>query len=1263
MQISLVVPSPLALELHAITPSSEIAERYAIIRQLFARRSWSADPKELLNADGKLNLQVPLQGVWDTLTRLEKVAALFQSRGFKTACALLPSLQQGREEELAQRLSAYQAEVETLTRGVMTAPAIPHYLALRNFLLADATAFTELFQKVSHRLKLDTIDERGSRRVTIKDLQEVLPGNLRILCTIIDSACFSNNLEDLEKVKGPLMICSDIIDNCRQAFEKLRGEVEYKSFFDRMDRAWKCFQIWEKALQDPLHLLPILLFPIQAQNVSSVDFKVENQDQVNLDDAATGWLNDCLIVCQRSTEGVLQDIKKRQGLSKRIETACKQALQSMQEWNQEIGREVHLLREVQLSPEKATQLLQLLDRVQKCSMRLKELEMDYFETLQKQVHGILGDNSFIGRQLFNRPRRLHSLIAHGVVSSLQARAEQMLKVHQLITGFCAPDLQQRSSLFTSMDLLDLQVRESLEQFRIEAVQGLEGEKLRKVEACLSQITTTFSQFIEWMRSEWNQSKPLDFAARSRAFDRVRLFRPLVKRFLAAIKDTAGTTDERPGMQRLSTAVTLLGELVLLDCWPRILDGGSRAKPQMERQTILRLFSCSLREFSRDDLKRICSKWEFPWLANAPQLKKKLQSNSDSIQHLLKELQTNLKQGPGPSLENFEVCTGQWFAKLTKTIARIQQREEGMLQALEEYPELSAHYDEMYEKIRSARQVLERCFFTLNRGLISDLLSRQLIGEEKKDRPAVLVDARIEEYEEEEEELESPVIVPAAVPVTAPSAPKPVENVQTLFKKVSEHCQQLYEQHQGFVLSSKETKRQFLHQFQGDALNNLVHTVLCLRELVMTEAKSPVCVSEIYLRLAVLLEQASKLSLSLKGVAISDSTTSQLLVKSGREGWRWQEHNPLHYCQALEHAGVVSLTSEQTEVIKRLQRVIEVSSRYPYSGGDSHLTDLRHAKAHRLDPQKTRTLLQNGLESCLSILDSVCEQSDERHESSPPYDLDKLAKHLQDFKISETSDDKNLQNEAERLLHTLQQRVKTLHLYRLLPQYREVESLGDGDRSKRQREGTIDTALNNITFILDLSGDILLGKEDPALCMTLASAGLRQQAVLLELAALIQLSQSAHPSARDPSQHYLFNEGDAPMKRYSHDLGQFAEMLHFSRKWQGVCEKLTSYLRSGYRYAGMDSFKWLALLRDRLVQGQLTANESILLNTCLQADDPQNQLDLLNLGIIQMFRVEIKKPLVETLKFVDALLQRYEEQVKNRLNVQIIQIDKMFDEQL
>src|ERR1700754_858558 len=117
MQVSLVISSPLTLELSAITPNPELGERYALIRQLFARRSWSADPKELLNADGKLNLQVPLPDIWNNLTRLEKVAALFQSRGFKATCALLPSLQQGTEEELARRLSAYRAEVEALTGG------------------------------------------------------------------------------------------------------------------------------------------------------------------------------------------------------------------------------------------------------------------------------------------------------------------------------------------------------------------------------------------------------------------------------------------------------------------------------------------------------------------------------------------------------------------------------------------------------------------------------------------------------------------------------------------------------------------------------------------------------------------------------------------------------------------------------------------------------------------------------------------------------------------------------------------------------------------------------------------------------------------------------------------------------------------------------------------------------------------------------------------------------------------------------------------
>lgn len=1213
MQISLVRPSLLTLELGKVTPSPELAERYAIIRQLFARRSWSGDPKELLDANGKLNLQASLPDVWEKLTRLEKISALFQSRGFKTVCTQLPSLQQGPMEELARRLNAYQAEVEALTGGVMTAPAIPHYLALRNFLLADATAFMELFQKVSHRLTMGKIDEKGSKCVTIKDLQEVIPVQLRTLFTIIDSACFSNALEDVTKAKDLLTICSEIIESCRQAFEKVRGEVELKSLFDRIDRAWNSFQALQKALDDPLHLLPVLLQPVQAQRVSSIDCKVDHQDQVNLDDAALGWLNDCQIGFQNCIEAGLQSIKKQKGQTNQIKTACAQILKNLQEWSHAIAQEVNFLRELQPHEKVA----QLLDRVQKCSNRLKEIESSYSEVLQSQVFKNVEQNSFVGRQLFDRPIRLYSLIANGIVSSLQIRADHMLKVNQLMTGFCSPELQQRSSFYTPMDLLDLQVREALEQFRLEAVQGKDVDKKPKVEACLSQITATVSQFIEWMRWEYRKNG-IDAAARSRAFDRVRLFRPLMKRFIAATEVAA----DKPGMQRLTNAVELLSELVVLDCWPLLLNKGTQAKPQMERQTMFRLFVCSLREFVRNDLKGVY--WQ---LDSNPLLKKK----SEAIKDLLKQLQLDLSKEPEPTLDNFEDYASHCFAKLLKTSARIQQREEAMLQAIEGHSE----YDAMCDTIRSGRQVLERSFFILNRGLISDLLSRELIVEEKESEPVISTEIQVEESEEEALDPEEIVAIPA--PAAAPSAPKLRETSPELFKKLYERCQFLHEQNRGFILHSKEPKLQFLHQFQGEAINNLIHSMHYLRELIR-KSNRPVCVSEIYLRLAVLLEQASKLALSFKGVAATDDS----LAKIGREGWRWQEHNPLHYCRILEKAGAVSWTSQQIEVIKRLERVIEVSSRYPNSGRDSHLTDLKAALAQKLDPQKLEKLLQISLESCLSILDSICA-SPEQKKSESPYDLQKLAQHLQEVSPGEN----NFQKEAERLLHGLQQRVKRLNIYRLVPQCREVVPLGDADCSTKRREGTIDAALNNMVSILELSADILLGPEDQDLCLTLASAGLRQQAVLLELGSLIELAQGAYPSVRDPKQHYLFTEADAPIKRYSHDLGQFSEMLRFSQKWHRVCKSLTPYLRSGYRYEGfegLEGFRVLSQLRDRMITGQLTVSEFLL----LKGESLQDKLDLLNRIIVSKFREEVKAPLVETLQLMDILLKNFEERI--RLNV-------------
>lgn len=1223
----------IGVELFGIIPSSDLAERYAIIRQLFARRCWSGDPKELLNAEGKLNMQASLPEVWNTLTRLEKIAALFQSRGFTATCSLLPTLQQGADEE--KRLKDYQTEVESLTGGVITSPSIPHYLALRTFLFADATAFTEMFVKVNHRITLSALSDKGSRRATLEDLQEVLPKHLRTLFTLIDSACFSNKPEDVAKAQDSLMICSDLIGSCRQAFEKVRGELEFKSCFERMDRAWKCFQTLEKAFHDPLHLLPILLFPIAAQKEFSVEAKINNQDQSQLSDAAERWLNDCLIACRKNLEALFKEFEKQRLQSRREEAACEQSLESLQNWNEMIGKEVRALKD--LSLDKGSALPELLERVKKCSASLEALEKNYFGPLHDEVKKLVGKDSFFERQIFHRPRRIHSLMAHSVLLSLKGRAEKILKAHQLMAAFFLPELQLRSALFSPMDLLDLQIREAIEQFHKETMQRIEGDKRRKAEACFSQVNAAFSQFVDWMRGEWRTH---DHAARSRAFarafDRVRVFSPLMKRLLAATQDAAGMTDAGPGMKRLATALDFFSELVLLDCWPQFLSSClTTATPHMERQTMFRLFSCSLREFACDDLKRVWSTWEFPWLAGATELKKKLQSHSDKVKSLLKELQSGF--ATPPAFESFETSASVWFAKLTETINRIQVWEDNVVAALEaacdQIPELSAHYDGLCEKIKSGRQVWERCF-TLNRGLISDLLLRQLIEEEGKSK-AVDAEVPVEEEAYEEQPIEEPVkgIVAAAssstppAPSSTPPASRKLLSVPALFSEVAGRCRDL-EQHLGFVLSSKESKLQFLHQFEGNAINALLHTTHCLKELIQADEKNPVCQAEIALRVAVLLEQASKLALSLKGIALSENEPSPLLAKTGREAWKWQEHNPLRYCQALEKAGALVLTDEQKVVMQNLDRVIEVSSRYPHSGIVVH--------------QKTQKLLQTGLGCCLFVLDACCPNKSHGQENlNNPYELQDLAPHLRAEVIPDFSD------EAERLLASLQRRIRTIKLYRLIPEFGKVE----GDAAIKQRMGTIDSSLDNMSAVFNFAREVLLGKEEPFLCLTIASSAMRQKAVALELAALIHLAQGAHPSASDPTQHYLFASGEAPMKRYSHALDQFAQALKLPVEQQHLFSEMKAYLREGYRYGGdktVTVFIKLSLLRDRLVNGQVTPKECNFLTNTFNTQDPDKQLDILDQCIIRTIRGSAKMPLLEALRVVEGMLASFEERIRKNV---------------
>ena len=98
------------------------------------------------------------------------------------------------------------------------------------------------------------------------------------------------------------------------------------------------------------------------------------------------------------------------------------------------------------------------------------------------------------------------------------------------------------------------------------------------------------------------------------------------------------------------------------------------------------------------------------------------------------------------------------------------------------------------------------------------------------------------------------------------------------------------------------------------------------------------IADAYLKIALLLEQSCKLAAAIRHLEIPLIDTPHAHWEQiGRESL-WENHAPHRFAELLEKAGL-PFSNEERQLLKSLERVVAISSRYPASGRDQLLKDL------------------------------------------------------------------------------------------------------------------------------------------------------------------------------------------------------------------------------------------------------------------------------------------------------------------------------------
>lgn len=1283
---------PSAAQLTVDIAKSQLIEESgpSIRQQLFFSLGWDQMPEGLMSGAG-INAKYDVHKAWNSLSLIEKIAALYRAQGFQVCCQTLPSL-----GNVALSLSAYKSRVAALTNGVLTASQISHYVVLRTLLLAET----------DRNLEKESGSLGQTSGVSIQQpTKEVLEGlhlSLRDLFFVLDEAIRNpEKLARIQTIRPKLNSCLNYYQKYTQQFQAQRRFAPVAKRLEKVIAMLECLQL---AIEDPLRFLPVLLSPIQAQaadlvskNTSLMTYEVQN-----IDTSVADWLKDFFAVFKHETEDFLNLLESANPGKKervaRIKAKSLEIFRQAQEMNglflKGLGA-LHQFRSLTLSHQQSQQgqLQEIVPKGQEYK-RLFDTHHHLMGELKEEIKG-LSFHITLANQMLEYPWRFYAGLAAGIATSLTDQPKMLMIVHKKLKELFPPPYNTLETPYaTGIDILDVRFRTAYFKLRQEVseskpVKGVDlPQLLRQLDGLMALSSATFRRPRAYLSHKHTGEMSYEDKIGSLEILQESYARSLQWK---SLKEHLSDQKAKKSATFLSEYFSHLALLFAFDCWPQLM---RLEKSQMrDIESRENAFFCEY--FANIRLSLIHheasiffghfhEQLQKPWLQG--DLKKILLQSADEIANALKEMQKQEKAQPEPTPDQFENQLGGFLKRLADLQACYEQSCEKILQAFTEScnqnPALLKHVEELLDNLNIPLVMWEPLFLSPSRGLVRYHMMRSLIAEEKAIKISDTAPKAVERTPAPQKSAPlPPPIGSAETPVQTRPAPQPLlqlepqpEDLPELIHQLEIVCHSLILFYQGFTTLSGKSGAQLNTRLQDQAARNILDTLQNLRELagsVESHGDRPTFVQELHLRVAVLLEQAVKLVASEARVELSlEERYPLLLLQAGRE-CVWQMHAPGRILNLLleqlkgKKSDIPSLDADQLAFLQKLERTIAISSRYPASSDDAFarllpslikLEGLAPVLQQRLREQYRKTskeFLKQGLKTCLALFARL------ETPSAAPLEPDR-AQVENAPSLAACEQDPKLENEASETLQAIQRRLERLWLYRLDPLQRHIERLAPVEQTLMARMGTIATVLKNLPLVAGLCRDLLLGPEDPALCLSLCHSSLRQESVLLELAQLLLLTHAPLPS-NNPEIHDLWDPGTAIPKRYSHRIDQFAQDLPKALEslqlaadpelitWiQKRSKELAPYLKVNYRYqeqndapAPVKNMQLLSLLWKRFEKGELNPAEENLLDHYLKSNQAKESEEKLGGLIISTLRKEVKRPLLETLKRVNQLLELYE----------------------
>lgn len=702
---------------------------------------------------------------------------------------------------------------------------------------------------------------------------------------------------------------------------------------------------------------------------------------------------------------------------------------------------------------------------------------------------------------------------------------------------------------------------------------------------------------------------------------------------------------------------LLGSAFLLDTWPKLLKhspfAGHQVKPQEEKEFYLDLLRVQKSRLQEIEPLRFLTLWKklLGSLTNASE-KALLQGYENKILQAaapLIRLQQRLRASPSVTIDNLSAEAEKFQAEVSASFRRMGELLHRALLPLTEHLEdegaCTPEFLQLYKSLDAFKDCWEPCVIDPAKPLFSYLnWQRWLRVDDEARKSKVKAQLQTSQPDEIDQEQTSEVKPSESIEVTPAPKPSalsllPTQSLDETWNKFESFCKRLPFISCGFNDPSEQATR--LNLVQDEAAKHLLGTLPALQELkaaVGRYGEKPFFINALYLKLAAAMEQASQLSLAATHCPPVRNDKGHLrMMQQGAESY-WKNHSPLSLSGQLESQnGKARLEPAQRAWLKKLERVIAITSRRPASGFDEMADELDAAlyappateEKKMAKCQEAADKIKEGLKICMTLLSPVI--ADESEIAS-------------DESISENIFAKPVHAprdpaQPQRVLKNLEERLGRLQTLRLTRENRRVIPVHAEESTLPNRQGTIETCLMNLQAHLGLCRSILEAGSDPSICLLLTEQSLLMEATMLEEALLILCSYLPLSSG---GSHSLWKETNGKPLRYCHALSFYTGLLIDAGikigadKTKVWAQDLESYLRFSYRYYRNDSS----------AAGILRAKMQSLSRLRQQGPDAQKDARLGSISldghISKLLQTEVRGNLLDLLEHVNDLLGVYEE---------------------